>query len=72
MTRESRTQKIREKNFFYSNNIENSKGRRTEPFNPIWSIPDLYLPIVGYYDRAKFRADHFSRSGGDRVEKKPE
>jgi hypothetical protein len=35
-------------------------------------ISDLYLPTVGYYARAKFRADHFSRSGGVRVGKKPE
>jgi hypothetical protein len=40
-----------------------------EPYNPIWTTSDLYFPIVGYYDRAKFRVDHFSRSGGGRVEK---
>jgi hypothetical protein len=28
--------------------------------------------MVGYYDRAEFRADHISRSGGVRVGKKPE
>jgi hypothetical protein len=39
-------------------------SRRTEPYYTIWSISDLYLAIVGYYDRAKFCADHFSRLGG--------
>jgi hypothetical protein len=34
--------------------------------DPIWTISDLYLPIVGYYVCTKFRADHFSRSGGIR------
>ena len=47
------------------------KGRRAEPFCPIWTISEIYLPIDGYYDRAKFRADRFSRSGGVRG-KKPE
>jgi hypothetical protein len=56
------------KHFFYSNNIEILKGRRAEPYNPIWTISDLYLPIAGFYDRA----DHFSRSGGVRVGKNPE
>jgi hypothetical protein len=41
--------------------------QKAEPYNPIWTISDLYLPIVGYYDRAKFRADDFSRSGRVRV-----
>jgi hypothetical protein len=36
----------------------------------IWNISDLFLPIVGYYDCAKFRVDHFSRSVGVRVLKK--
>jgi hypothetical protein len=39
----------------------------------MWTISDLYLPIiVGYYGRAKFRVDHFGRSGRVRVGKKPE
>jgi hypothetical protein len=59
------------KYFFYSNNIETSKGRRATD-NPIWTISVLYFPIVGYYDRVKFHADYFSRSGGVRVGKKPE
>jgi hypothetical protein len=41
---------------------------RKQPYNPIWTISYLYFPIVGYYDRAKFRADHFSRSGGVTIE----
>jgi hypothetical protein len=58
------------KYFSYSNNIKTSKDRRAELSDPIWTISDLYLPIVGYYDRAKFRADYFSRSGEVRVGKK--
>jgi hypothetical protein len=46
-------------------------GRRAGPYSPIWTISDLYLSIVGYYDRAKFRADHFNCSGV-RVLKTPE
>jgi hypothetical protein len=42
-----------------------------EPCNSNWTISNLYLPIVGYCDRAKFRAD-FSRSGGVHVGIKPE
>ena len=48
------------------------KGRRAELFCPIWAISEIYLPIDGYYDRAKFRTDCFRRSGGVRVNKKPE
>jgi hypothetical protein len=58
--------------FLYSINIETSKGRWAEPYNPIWTISDLFLPIVGYYACAKFRADHSSRSGGVRVGKNSE
>jgi hypothetical protein len=59
-------------NFFWWNNIETSNSRRPETYDPIWTISDLYLPIVGYYDRAKFCADHFSRSGGGRLGENPE
>ena len=48
------------------------KGCRAEPLCPIWTISDLYFPIDGYYDRSKCCADHFSRSGGVRANKKPE
>jgi hypothetical protein len=47
------------------------RDRRADPYNPIWTISNLYLPIVGYYDSAKFRVDHFSCSGGVHVGKNP-